>query len=504
MHQHIVKISAALALLGALGTGYAQSTPSKPTHKCGNYSVIIQPVSGEEFHEEKLTLKGPKGTVFSRTDWSMEVAWCKDVTGDGVPEVDLRSFSGGAHCCFTHDLYSLTTPPRKLAHIETAHSDALDPRQLDGKGPLELVTADWRFAYGFGMSFAESVALPEVYSYVNGHYAVNTRAFPGLIGGWFTDIDKLEDTYSVLARVSELILLGKESQIAGVLQKAPDELRRWIEGYLPDIKDSLSTLGYNEYGVLAGLAPEDITYTSVVGGFTTAGSKQVLTLVKGNAKNAHVKSGQLGVLLIDKTASGFKVTATGLTFPSKGKDQDYTFNLQHAVRRSNGLSDVVVGNGSSGSLKLQAYRMSKNTLILVKDDALDTALKFLQDLYNLAEVNGKVFDKDAKRTPEQWAALMDRARVAREQGKNWTPLLGIEPEQLGDFNWYSMQFLQDTPQQAQLYLTVDYGKLPEDGGDYGIFGPRYGLTLTLQKDQTWKPVSVDLTRLPATPYDGDQ
>ncbi|GEM48194.1 hypothetical protein [Deinococcus cellulosilyticus] len=505
MNQGILTLTAALLTVGLMGTGQAQTDKKPTTQKCGNYTVTTEPVTSAEYQQERITLKGPKGVVYSTEDWMVETKWCKDVTGDGIPEVDLLLFSGGAHCCFSHKVYSLTTPPRLLLQADTAHTDALDPRQLDGKGPFELVTADWRFAYGFGMSFAESVALPEVYSYVNGHYVVNTRAFPALISSWFSDVKKVEDSYSALAKVSELLLLGKDSQIDSTLRNAPADLRNWITGYLPDIREYLSTLGYNDYPVMAGVRPEDNTYITAVGSFTTPGSKQVLSVLQGSAKNPYVKAGQLGVVLIDKTSSGFKVTPTGLTLPRVAKDlYDEGFNLDVAVKRSNGLFDVVVRNSRSGSQKLQAYRMSKNTLVPVKNDALDTALKAIQDLHNLSEVNEKIFDKTTKRTPAQLAALMDRANLMRQQGKAWTPLLGIEPEQVGEFDWYTLQFLRDTPQEAQIYVTLDYGTIPEDAGDYGVFGKRYGMTLTLQKDQNWKITSVDMTRLKASPYDENE
>lgn len=502
--KHIATLSAALLVTGLMGAGHAQT--SKPTtQKCGNYTVTTQPITSEEYQQEKITLKGLKGVITSLEDWSVDVGWCKDVTGDGVPEVDLQTFTGGAHCCFMHTVYSLTTPPTKLLEVGTAHTDALDPRQLDGKGPLELVTADWRFAYGFGMSFAESLALPEVYSYVNGHYVVNTRAFPALINSWFSDIKKPEDAYSALGLTSKLLLLGKESQIEATLKDAPADIKEWITGYMPEIREYLSDLGYSDYPVLAGIRPEDRTYITSVGPFTRTGSKQVLSVVLGSAKNSHVKTGQLGVVLIDKTNAGYKVTPVGLNLPRIGKDlYDEGFNLDTAVKRSNGLSDVVVSNSRSGSQKLQAYRMNKNTLVPVQDDALVTALKAIQDLHNLAEVNEKIFDKSTKRTPAQLAALMDRASIMRQQGKAWTPLLGLQPEQVGEFDWYSLQFLQDTPQQAQIYVTLDYGTIPEDATDYGVLGHRYGMTLTLQKDPNWKITSVDLTRLKGSPYDENE
>jgi hypothetical protein len=84
----------------------------------------------------------------------------RDLTGDGVPELVLHDWSGGAHCCFT--FYVFTLGPR-LAVLDTlplADSDMARFEDLDGDGRYELRTNDWAFAY-WNTSFAGSPA-PEV------------------------------------------------------------------------------------------------------------------------------------------------------------------------------------------------------------------------------------------------------------------------------------------------------------------------------------------------------
>lgn len=81
----------------------------------------------------------------------------RDLTGDGVPDVVLTTYSGGAHCCTTHWLVGLLPAgPRLLAHVEAEHGEA-EVADLDGDGLPEWTVADWTFAY-WHTSFAGSPA----------------------------------------------------------------------------------------------------------------------------------------------------------------------------------------------------------------------------------------------------------------------------------------------------------------------------------------------------------
>lgn len=504
MNQRIVQLSAGLLALGLLGQGYAQSEP-KPITTCGNYNIVTQEKETDGLRETRIILKGKTGTVATFNDAMGNVAWCKDITGDKIPEINISMFTGGAHCCFTQYVYSLTTPPRKILVADTAHSDMLEPKQLDGQGPLELISADWRFAYAFGMSFAESIALPEVYSFVNGQYLVNTRAFPKVLDDWFAvpeDIDyDPTGSSSVMSDVVTLILQGKENRIGSYLQAVDPVSREWINSYLPDIKDLLSTYGYMDYPKMAGIRPEDATYSLVAGPFTATGGKQVMSIVYGSPKNAYIKDGQMGLVLIDKTSKGFKVTPLGLTFPKPPKgSQEQGVYLSTSIKRKNGLYDVVVSDSRSGTTKMTAYRTVNNKLVALQDDPLLPALQMLQDLYNLAAINKKVLEKDVKRTPEQTANLMDRAKRIREQGRIWADWFDAPPEAMGAFYWNSIEVIKDTPQEAQVYVTIDFAYTPQSPDDYPI-AKRHGMTLTLKKGNTWKVDSVGLVALMESPYD---
>ena len=84
----------------------------------------------------------------------------RDLTGDGVPELVLADWSGGAHCCFTYYVFTLGEQFAVLDTIPLEHSDNARFEDLDGDGALELRTRDWTFAY-WNTSFMGSPS-PEV------------------------------------------------------------------------------------------------------------------------------------------------------------------------------------------------------------------------------------------------------------------------------------------------------------------------------------------------------
>ena len=82
-----------------------------------------------------------------------------DKTGDGVPDVAVQYYSGGAHCCFTLLFFELGETVKKLPALSTGNASV----QVVGRNPkggLLFETYDDNFAYWLA-SFADS-PMPKV------------------------------------------------------------------------------------------------------------------------------------------------------------------------------------------------------------------------------------------------------------------------------------------------------------------------------------------------------
>ncbi|MFQ5795840.1 MAG: LysM peptidoglycan-binding domain-containing protein [Candidatus Bipolaricaulia bacterium] len=85
----------------------------------------------------------------------------KDITGNGVPNLVMWEWTGGAHCCFISHVFEIGKKFRAIEKIFAGHTDPLGERvgfmDLDGDSNLEFVMYDWTFAY-WRAGFAESPA----------------------------------------------------------------------------------------------------------------------------------------------------------------------------------------------------------------------------------------------------------------------------------------------------------------------------------------------------------
>lgn len=88
-----------------------------------------------------------------------------DLTGDGVPELLLGTYSGGAHCCSDLLVFDVSGPPVLIATIATLHTEA-SFSDLDCDSVFEVELLDWNWAY-WHTSFVESPA-PKVILVWNG------------------------------------------------------------------------------------------------------------------------------------------------------------------------------------------------------------------------------------------------------------------------------------------------------------------------------------------------
>ena len=86
-----------------------------------------------------------------------------DVTGDGVPDVVLATWSGGAHCCFGMIVCEFA-PKFRVHTIQFDDDGAAEWIQADQDPAFEINTRDWTFAY-WETSFGESPAPAMILKY---------------------------------------------------------------------------------------------------------------------------------------------------------------------------------------------------------------------------------------------------------------------------------------------------------------------------------------------------
>jgi hypothetical protein len=78
-----------------------------------------------------------------------------DLTGDGRPDMMVTSWSGGAHCCFTHYVFELEPELRLIATLNDGDTDLGHFEDLDRSGRYFYVTNEiWSY---WPASFAGSV-----------------------------------------------------------------------------------------------------------------------------------------------------------------------------------------------------------------------------------------------------------------------------------------------------------------------------------------------------------
>jgi hypothetical protein len=80
----------------------------------------------------------------------------KDLNGDGIPNLVIKEYSGGAHCCYTVRIFSCGRDFSELIALETEHS-SVTFEDLDSDGVPELRLLDWSYQY-WPASFAGSPA----------------------------------------------------------------------------------------------------------------------------------------------------------------------------------------------------------------------------------------------------------------------------------------------------------------------------------------------------------
>jgi hypothetical protein len=187
----------------------------------------------------------------------------RDLDADGEPEVLLGTYAGGAHCCWETRIFRYL--PARRSYAETYHrwgNVSYRAINLDGRGKVELVSSDDRFAYVF-TSFAGSFFPYQVWHFDRGRLRDVTRRFPGQIdadawrlwSAYRENRNLRSDPRGVLAAwTADQYLLGRTNAAWATLRRLAAQgvfgpradLAGWPQGgaYLSALKTYLRKLGY--------------------------------------------------------------------------------------------------------------------------------------------------------------------------------------------------------------------------------------------------------------------
>jgi hypothetical protein len=103
-----------------------------------------------------------------------------DINGDGYPDVVVETYSGGAHCCFGTQVYSLRPDGATLILQKPESNTGGYFEDLDADGISELVTYEDSFAYQY-CPYAAGVSAKVIMAYDPGQdrFVPASPRFPG-------------------------------------------------------------------------------------------------------------------------------------------------------------------------------------------------------------------------------------------------------------------------------------------------------------------------------------
>jgi len=155
------------------------------THDVGVHRILVQKVRDPEDFGERCVIKGTAGEPLIIEDvhlWigsgmntgpiEQRIGIGDDLTGDGVPDLIVSTYSGGAHCCLGFRVVSLTPAPMLVAEIDAQNGGDFF-RAVDGV--IEYRGVDWTYAY-WNSSFVASPRPGLVLRWNDGRFAVDAPA----------------------------------------------------------------------------------------------------------------------------------------------------------------------------------------------------------------------------------------------------------------------------------------------------------------------------------------
>ncbi|NBU10674.1 MAG: hypothetical protein EBS84_16910 [Proteobacteria bacterium] len=156
----------------------------------------------------------------------------KNLTGNGRPNLVVRTYSGGANCCTDVHVFELAENFHHVARFDARNAEGVSFEDLDHNGILTVSMADWHYLNVIGPMIA-SPAPRIIFRYRDGHYQLALDLMKKPAPPW-----------------EELKMFAQEiRQLFDQAQKKPEEadliLTRWNPNYpVPQLWSKMLDLIY--------------------------------------------------------------------------------------------------------------------------------------------------------------------------------------------------------------------------------------------------------------------
>ncbi len=175
-----------------------------------------------------------------------------DLDKDGYEDLLLRVFSGGAHCCYNYEIYSLGKIFKIMGDLKLKDcGETIKLQDLNGDGIWEIVTCNASFNTFIGIPYSDSPFPPMIFGLENGKYVNQDKKYLQIFDQDIaTEKNSLnEKGYSngnVIQIVFDYLLTNREN----------DAWREFDQLYISPNKEAIRTEIQEKWRRYLGLPPE--------------------------------------------------------------------------------------------------------------------------------------------------------------------------------------------------------------------------------------------------------
>ena len=278
---------------GAAALAKPKAVPGKVTAKSGGVTATLsyqrRKTSGtlKVYGKLRLTVRGPgrKTLVSVKLRGEAAEGWLVkptvtlgDVTGDGVVDAIVQTYTGGAHCCSVSAVAASTEKGWAKPVVRNWADFGYEVKDLGGTAQLEFVSVDQRFVGAYG-PYAVSRAPLQVFRLQDGEFTDVTREFPDWIKQDVTDKAKdwqdastleadirgLAGRTAAAAWIADLLLLGDTAAAKAVVDASAargDFTGEEAKGFTGQLGHDLKAWGYLADPTAIGLTDAPIATTA--------------------------------------------------------------------------------------------------------------------------------------------------------------------------------------------------------------------------------------------------